>query len=84
MYGIFTYIYPILPFKTTIHVGKYTVRPMDGMGNIPASREHNKKLPILVSGVLFRSFKPWRFAVVSVFFIAVGIYEQRQSGKKKP
>ena len=32
MYGIFTYICHILPLKTTIHVGKYTVRPMDGMG----------------------------------------------------
>ena len=31
MYGIFTYIYHILPLKTTIHVGKYT-SPMDGMG----------------------------------------------------
>ena len=31
MYGIFTYIYHILPLKTTIHVAKYT-SPMDGMG----------------------------------------------------
>ena len=31
MYGIFTYIYHILPLKTTIHVGKYT-SPMDDMG----------------------------------------------------
>ena len=28
--GIFPYI---LPLKTTIHVGKYTVRPLDGMGS---------------------------------------------------
>ena len=27
MYGTFTYIYHILPLKTTFHVGKYTVRP---------------------------------------------------------
>ena len=32
MYGIFTYIYHILPLKTTIHVGKYT-SPMDAMGH---------------------------------------------------
>ena len=32
MYGIFTYIYHILPLKTTIHVGKYT-SPMDGLGH---------------------------------------------------
>ena len=32
MYGIFTYIYHILPLKTTIHVGIYT-SPMDPMGN---------------------------------------------------
>ena len=25
MYGIFTYIYHILPLKTTIHVSKYTI-----------------------------------------------------------
>ena len=25
MYGIFTYIYHILPLETTIHVGKYTI-----------------------------------------------------------
>ena len=31
MYGIFTYIYHILPLKTTIHVGIYT-SPMDPMG----------------------------------------------------
>ncbi len=31
MYGIFAYIYHILPLKTTIHVGKYA-SPMDGMG----------------------------------------------------
>ena len=33
---IFTYIYHILPLKTTIYVGKYTVRPMDGMGIVTA------------------------------------------------
>ena len=32
MYGIFTYIYHILPLKTTIHVGNYTI-PIDAMGN---------------------------------------------------
>ena len=31
MYGTFTYIYHISPLKATIHVGKYTVRPMDGL-----------------------------------------------------
>ena len=31
MYGIFTYIYHILPLKTTIHVGEYT-SPMDLLG----------------------------------------------------
>ena len=34
MYGIFTYICHILPLKTTIHVGKYTFRPMDGMSDM--------------------------------------------------
>ena len=33
MYGIFTYIYHILPLKPTIHVGKYP-SPMDGMGSV--------------------------------------------------
>ena len=33
MYVIFTYIYDILPLKTTIHVGKYT-SPMDAMGKV--------------------------------------------------
>jgi len=28
-YGISTYIYP---YKSTINVGRYTVRPKDGMG----------------------------------------------------
>lgn len=32
MYGTFTYIYQISRLKATIHVGKYTVRLMDGMG----------------------------------------------------
>ncbi len=27
------FIYHIYPKKATIHVGKYTVRPMDGMGD---------------------------------------------------
>ena len=31
MYGIFTYIYHILPWKKQLNVGKYT-SPMDSMG----------------------------------------------------
>ena len=31
IHGIFTYIYHYLPYKSTIHVGKYT-SPMDAMG----------------------------------------------------
>ena len=33
-YGISTYIYP---YKSTINVGRYTVRPMDGMGRWPST-----------------------------------------------
>ena len=30
---IYLHLPHILPLKTTIHVGKYTVRPMEGMGS---------------------------------------------------
>ena len=33
-------IYLHLSYKSTIHVGKYTVRPMDGMGTVSATSQY--------------------------------------------
>ena len=41
------YIYLHLPHKSTIHVGKYTVRPMDGMGKVTKHFTYIPKMEVL-------------------------------------
>ena len=49
MYGIFSYIYHMLPLKTAIHVGKYTIQFIHGWYGIGSYLNH----PSL------RSWNPW-------------------------
>ena len=67
MYGIFTYIYHILPLKPTIHVGKYT-SPMDEFWVLKKVKQMDHINRLMEKAAKARAvacfkneFTPWKF-----------------------